>query len=459
MVTFVIAKDGTKLMPTYNIRKVRRMLSDGHARIYGHNPFTVQLTYESEKHVQPIELCEDTGDRHIGLSVKSEKHEFVSAQYDHLKNETEHHDDCRKYRRTRRNRKRYCETRFNNRKRKTQTPDDKWLAPSVKNKELNHLRVMERYAKICPITDAWFECGSFDTQTLQAIEAGKPLPQGKDFQNGPRYGFDTLREAVFERDAHKCICCGKGIDEGKILRIHHLGFKTGDHTNRMSNLATVCTNCHTAAAHKPGGKLYELDPKLKTFKGASFMTSMRFQLIKDAKVMFPDTKIHMCYGAATKRERHSKRIAKTHANDAYCIGLYRPKHRSHTKYYQKCRRNNRILEKFYDAKIIDVRDGEPKKGAELGCNRTNRKAPKKSPNNLRMFRGEKLSKGKRVIRSQRYEIQPGDQVMIDGTWICTKGTHNKGTRIITEEGKSIAISHVKAIRHCDGWIKVNKTAP
>ena len=191
-------------------------------------------------------------------------------------------------------------------KRKTQN-EDKWLAPSVKNKELNHIRIAERYAKVCPITDMHFECGSFDTQTLQAVEEGRPIPEGKDFQHGPTYGYDTLREAIFARDNYTCICCGKGIKDNKkgknpvILRMHHLGFKTGDRTNRMSNLATVCTKCHTPGAHKPGGKLYELKPKLNTFKGASFMTSMRFQLVKDAKEVFPDVSVHMCYGAATKR--------------------------------------------------------------------------------------------------------------------------------------------------------------
>ena len=218
----------------------------------------------------------------------------MSAQYDHLTDEAKRHENCcREHRRPRRNRKRYRKPRFDNRKRKTQN-EDKWLAPSVKNKELSHIRIAERYAKVCPITDMHFECGSFDTQTLQAVEEGRPIPEGKDFQHGPTYGYDTLREAVFTRDNYTCICCGKGIKDNKkgknpvILRMHHLGFKTGDRTNRMSNLATVCTKCHTPGAHKPGGKLYELKPKLNTFKGASFMTSMRFQLVKDAKEVFPD---------------------------------------------------------------------------------------------------------------------------------------------------------------------------
>ena len=43
MLTYVLAADGSPLMPTYNIKKVRRMLKDGRAVIAGHKPgFTIQ---------------------------------------------------------------------------------------------------------------------------------------------------------------------------------------------------------------------------------------------------------------------------------------------------------------------------------------------------------------------------------------------------------------------------------
>ena len=46
MLTYVLAADGSPLMPTYNIKKVRHMLKDGRAVIAGHKPgFTIQLTY------------------------------------------------------------------------------------------------------------------------------------------------------------------------------------------------------------------------------------------------------------------------------------------------------------------------------------------------------------------------------------------------------------------------------
>ena len=105
MLTYVLAADGSPLMPTYNIKKVRHMLKDGRAVIAGHKPgFTIQLTYalpdQKTPHTQKVELCEDTGYQHIGVSVKSAKHEYVHMQVDTLTDEKDHHDAQRRYRRT-----------------------------------------------------------------------------------------------------------------------------------------------------------------------------------------------------------------------------------------------------------------------------------------------------------------------------------------------------------------------
>ena len=104
----VLSNSGERLMPTIRLGKVRRLLKDGKAKIVKHHPFTIQLLYDSKTNTQPIEICEDVGYNYIDISVKSESHEYVSAQYDTLQDEKEHHDDCRKYRRTRRNRQRYA---------------------------------------------------------------------------------------------------------------------------------------------------------------------------------------------------------------------------------------------------------------------------------------------------------------------------------------------------------------
>ncbi|MCH3999128.1 MAG: RNA-guided endonuclease IscB [Lachnospiraceae bacterium] len=347
MLTYVLAADGSPLMPTYNISKVRRMLKDGRAVIAGHKPgFTIRLTYalpdQKTPHTQKIELCEDTGYQHIGVSVKSKKHEYVHLQVDTLADEKNHHDAQRRYRRNRRNRLRYRAPRFDNR---THSKKPGWIAPSLQHKADIHVRLVSTFQKVLPICDVYLEVGTFDTQVLEAKEKGLPIPEGSDYQHGTRYGIATLREAVFYRDGYKCQCCGKGIKDGRILRVHHIGYwKTpSDHTDRMGNLITVCTKCHTAANHKKGGKLFGWKPKMMPLTGAAFMNTVRWKIVQAVKDLDSNLTVHATYGADTKLSRRDHSITKTHANDAYCMGMFQPGHRAPEQLLKKKRRNNRVL--------------------------------------------------------------------------------------------------------------------
>lgn len=445
MTTFVISKSGEKLMPTTNIKKIRKLLRSERAVIASHHPFTVQLKCETTDGIQPVELSVDTGYENIGISVKSEKHEYESAEYRLLKNEKQRHDDQRReHRRPRRSRKRYRKARFDNRR----IPDG-WLAPSVRNKKDRHVDLINLYCSVCPVTSIILEMGQFDPAALDAFEQGKPIPEGTDYQHGPRYGYDTLREAVFARDGYKCICCGR---DGVPLRLHHTGFRSGDRSNRLANLASVCDKCHSPKNHKPGGRLWDLKPP-KGAAPAAFMNTVRWQICEEVKALGIETRI--TYGAVTKRARLDLNIEKSHANDAYCIGSMRPKHRTRTLCYEKRRRNNRILEKFYDAKYADIRDGKVKKATELGCNRTDRSVPRNGPQNERMYRGEKISSGRRSIRAMRYTYQPGDVALYNGEKRIVKGTHNKGASVQLAGGGDISPKKLSLHHHAGGWKAVS----
>ena len=95
MTIFIISAQGEKLMPTFNIKKIRKLLKAGNAKIIKHDPFTVQLLYETGNDTQPVEFKEDTGYQYIGVSLASEKHEYVSAEYKLLENEKQRHDKNR----------------------------------------------------------------------------------------------------------------------------------------------------------------------------------------------------------------------------------------------------------------------------------------------------------------------------------------------------------------------------
>lgn len=459
MTVFVISMHGERLMPTTNIKKVRKTLKAGLAEIVKHHPFTIQLLYETGNATQPIELTEDTGYQYIGVSIKSEKHEYVSAEYELLSDEKQHHSDQnREHRRPRRSRKRYRKARFDNRRK-----PKGWLAPSIANRKDRHVDIFRMHYEVCPITSVTLEMGQFDPAVLDAIEQGKPIPQGAEYQHGPRYGYDTLREAVFARDGYKCRVCGRSaIEDGVTLCIHHNGYRTGDRSNRMANLSTVCQDfCHTPKQHSPGGKLWDLKPP-KGSAPATFMNTVRWRIYEEIKAFGVET--HITYGAVTKHTRKDRNIEKTHANDAYCIGAFRPKHRTKTPCYRKRRRNNRILEKFYDAKYIDVRNGKKKGAKELGCNRTKRKESRRSHKNERIYRGKKLSKGERRIRRKRYPVQSGDIVAAKGYIVACKGTMSGGESILlfskkeSPTGKAVTAltSKVTVIRHVGGWATVSQ---
>lgn len=443
---FVIANDGTRLMPT-NIKRARKLLKRKEAAIFKHCPFTIKLLKKSEHNVQEIEGSIDAGDRYIGISIKSEKHEFVHAQYDNLKDETERHNDQKKYRMKRRNGLRYRKARFDNR---ISSKKEGWLAPSIKNKKDNHLRVFEKYYEVCPIASVTLEVGSFDTHAVREYEETGTVLSGSNYQ----YGFASLREAVFYRDSYTCQCCGKTIKDGAIFNVHHIGFWKGDRTNRMSNLMTICTRCHTSKDHQPGGKLYGLKSKTSNLSNSAFMNAVRYALANDFKKRFPDIKVITTYGALTKLKRHDLHLSKTHANDAYAMGDFHPKHRTKDEHFVKCRRNNRILSLFYDAKYIDVRDGKVKTGKELSCNRTNRRELRNSDKNERIYHGPKTSKGRISVRKQHYSLRPGDCVLFENKKYTIKGLQNNGTYIALENGKVVSIKKIRLLFHTNGWREI-----
>lgn len=437
-------------MPTSNYR-ARKLLKNGRAEIYAYRPiFTIRLKDRKDGATQPIEYACDTGYRHVGVSIKSEKHEFVHAQYDMLSNEAERHNDCRKYRRTRRNRLRYRKKRFSNRSKK-----NKDMAPSLRHRKENQIHLFESFCKVMPITSATFEMGKFDTQLLQAIADGSPLPEGKDYQQGSKYLYQTERDAVFGRDYYTCQICGKSVKGGVILHTHHIGFWKNYRSNRISNLLTVCEHCHTGANHKPGGKLWGLEPKSTNLVDATYMSTVRWAMYRNLVLVHPEIDIHIQYGAKTAVTRKSLHLAKTHANDAYCIGSLHPKHRTAELAYQKKRRNNRILSKFYDAKYIDVRDGEKKSGAVLSCGRTNRRESRRSDKNQRIYRGQKCSAGRAQIRKKHYPVSAGDAVVYKAMPRIVKGLHAGGkTAEFTSDGikpQSASVSKLRILKKKGGW--------
>jgi hypothetical protein len=129
-------------------------------------------------------------------------------------------------------------------------------------------------------------------------------------------------------------------------------------------------------------------------------------------------------------------LPKSHVNDAFVIAGGVKQTRTKAFVAQQTRRNNRSLEKFYDVKFIDSRTGKKASGQDLFNGRTKRN---KNTNgeSLRVFRGEKFSRGRRSIRRSRYPFQPKDLVLFNGKQHYVVGTLNKGDYVKLKDVKKV----------------------
>jgi hypothetical protein len=449
-VVAVLSNSGIPLMPT-NEYRARKLIKSGRAKIDQYRPFTIRLLDRKKGKTQPIEYASDTGYQTAGVSIKSEKHEYVHAEFTMLKDETERHNDRRKYRCARRSRLRYRKPRFSNR---ICTKKKGWLPPSLRHRMGNQLRIFDAYTRVMPITTATFEMGKFDTQLLKALSDGTKIPRGKDYQQGEKYLQETVRKAVFGRDGYTCQICGRSVKDGVILHEHHIGFWKGYRSDRIGNLLTVCEHCHTSKNHKPGGALWGIEPK-SNMAPAAYMNAVRWQMYDMLRFSHPDVDIHIQYGARTSVTRKQLNIEKAHANDAYCIGKLRPKHRCRPTAFVKKRRNSRILSRFHDAKYVDLRDGSKKSGAQLSCGRTNRRESRRSDKNERIYRGQKVSKGRVSTRRKHYALRPGDVVKYEGGTYLVKGVQNCGRYVGLQGRTPVNIKKVISIKKTGGWQNIS----
>lgn len=285
-------------------RKARLLLKEGKAKIIGYKPFTIQLLQASGETTQEVHLGIDTGAKHIGIAATSGNKVLVKGEIelrdDIHKNMTVRHQA----RRDRRNRKtRYRKARFLNRKRK-----EGWLPPTVQSKLNATFMWIDRFESLLPNPILHIEVGKFDIHKMINPDVVKD-----GYENGQCAGYYDVRYFVFARDNYTCQVCKK---RNKILRTHHIVYRTEGGTDRADNLITVCTDCHTSENHKVGGILYNWmikHKKVKQYKEATFMNIVR----KRTFAKYPDSII--TYGSETSPYRKELGLDKTHYNDAIAI--------------------------------------------------------------------------------------------------------------------------------------------
>lgn len=338
-VVFVVNKEGEPLMPTNRFGKVRKMLKSGDARVFKRDPhFTIQILRNTDSHIQEIYMGMDCGYT-VGLSGIANQKEFLSAEIllrsKEIKDKLESRSSIRRTRRG--NKTRYRKARFMNRgaskgmsKSKQKEFLDKKLAPTVKHLVESHQKIIDRYSEVLPVTNKnWYvEFNKFDIQKME-----NPDFNGEDYQHGKLFGYNGYKEYVKHRDGYVCQnpkC--KNIDKtnpkqpfyekGIKLEVHHIIRRSKRGTDSVTNLLSICTDCHTQANHEVGGDLYNLylknRNKIKKYRAAT-QNNVVGSYFKDYNKRNPDNQFNIRYGFTTNKKRRQIGLDKSLSNDAFCV--------------------------------------------------------------------------------------------------------------------------------------------
>jgi hypothetical protein len=335
MQVYVKSKSGKWLMPT-NPANARIMLKQGKARVIQRTPFTIQLLYDTTEHIQPVTVGIDDGGINIGIAaVSNGKVLFQQGLILRLDIKSKM-DTRRQYRRSRRNRKtRYRKARFLNRKQSLPTckvcggnaPGSKIICtrcldavsgvhqkyaeiqktifripPSIKAKKETIIRMVQQMP--LPVSAIRLEDVYFDFQAME-----NPDISGDQYQHGDLFYHKNFKQACLVRDEFKCRVCGAKSS----LQCHHIKPRSKGGTDKLSNLMTLCKDCHDRH-HKEGLKL----PRQKNsfYVSAAHVQQGKNYLQRELSRIAPLT---TTFGYITGHYRNKAGIEKSHVNDAVII--------------------------------------------------------------------------------------------------------------------------------------------
>lgn len=416
---------GDPLMPCTQ-KKARILLKEGKAVIYKYDPFTIQLTYATGETKQDCHIGIDTGSKHIGMAITSENKVLFKGEIELRQDVKSNIDTKHIYRRSRRNRKtRYRQPRFLNRKR-----SDKWLPPSLQNRVDHTFHWIDTFCSLVSGPILHIEVGKFDTAKMI-----NPEINGVDYQHGQTYGFFEERYFVFARDNYTCQCCGKSKD--KILQTHHIIYRSNGGTDRVDNLITVCTDCHTSKNHQKGGILYkwqEQHKKVKQYKEPPFMNAIRKRIF----ARYPNA--HTTYGSETTPHRKELGLEKTHYNDAITIsGITNIKEDP----------KEWLLIKQFRKKKRSLHEATARKGRkEPNC------FQKRNSKNTPFYRGFYLNDKVKVFGHGQIGYITG--FTNGGAYV--KNVDGEYITIPNKSYKQVSIKYLKLLSHNNNWQYVVKSA-
>ena len=361
---YVVDKHGYPLMPTKSHCKVRHLLDEKKAVAIGNNPLVIRLKYNVGGYTQPIHEGIDTGRENIGDAASLENGENVyladiktnnksiksnMQERAGFRKERRRHDRQSKQRKAKHDgteikngnddtvrTKHECKSRkvsypgadnpvthkviqgkdakFNNRKR-----PEGWITPSARQLVQITMTEITQTAKILPVTHICLERVSFDFQKLENEDI-KAWEYGK----GPLYGYKSYKEYVDDEQHGKCLVCGKN----HIEYYHHIIPRSKGGTDKVSNIAGLCWNCHYGPegvhnCQETQDMLSELKKQANEAYKVSLLNSVMPALIEEVDkycskhgIIFTITDGH-----ETAKTRDAFGFQKDHCIDAYAISL------------------------------------------------------------------------------------------------------------------------------------------
>lgn len=322
---FVIDSDKKPCMPVHPIR-AKELLDKGKASVWQYSPFTIILKKTLDNIInEPIRIKIDPGSQTTGICLTHNNEVIFAMNLTH-KGELIKSDLLKRrgFRSTRRSRKlRYREPRFNNR---IHNKRDGWIQPSFKSRIYNIFNWVDKFRKVCNITDCSLENVKFDIQKLE-----NPDISGIEYQQGTLYKTN-LRDYITEKYKRKCAYCGK---EDTRFELDHVIPKSKGGGNRPCNFVLACHRCNQKKGNLSLEDFVKANRSLLTsnFSIEKFKSKLSVNNYSDAaavntvRKVLPDllqkmfsNKIELSYGSFTKYNRLQNNYIKDHWVDAACIG-------------------------------------------------------------------------------------------------------------------------------------------
>ena len=300
---YVVNQNGQKLMPC-KPAKARKLLRAGRAKVAARSPFTIQLLWECEEHLQEVVLGIDKGSHVTGFACVGQGEILLSGEIRHRLDVKDKMDARRTNRRNRRTRKWYRAARFLNRAASKRSGR---LPPSIKTNVEEVIRVVRQIP--LPISSLVLEDVQVDIARLN-----NPTLCGSQYQDPTRLD-ENLRIACLMRDGYTCQHCRK---QKVRLEAHHLIYKERGGKDSLSNLLALCESCHkqvhegkvTLTATGVSGHLDQIAQR--TMQGKSYLYATLGAALP----------LSTLFGYQTATLRKARNLPKEHDADALCLATY-----------------------------------------------------------------------------------------------------------------------------------------